>query len=172
VSEAYWYPLLAPHTAAAQVAGEFEQAFGSAPSGVWSAPGRVNLIGEHVDYNGGLCLPFAIAHRTYAALALRPEGTVRMRSSQAPDDVWSGSLASVQPGQVPGWAGYAIGVAWALAADGFDVGGFDLFVDGSVPLGAGLSSSAAMQCAVALGLDATTRDGPGWPPSAGGRRTR
>jgi galactokinase len=151
--QAVWYPQPEPGEEVAKVAGGFREAYGYEPDGVWAAPGRVNLIGEHVDYNAGLCLPFALPQRTCVALAARQDDTVRVRSAQARDQDWSGRLAEVGPGRVPGWAGYAVGVGWALRAEGFDVGGFDLLVDGHVPLGSGLSSSAAVECAVALALD-------------------
>jgi galactokinase len=133
----------------------FTSTFGGDPDGVWAAPGRVNLIGEHVDYNGGLCLPMALPHRTFAALRRRDDGTVRLVSALAPDDVWTGTLAGIGPGLVSSWVAYAAGVAWSLAQDGHLLGGFDAAIDSCVPLGAGLSSSAAIECAVALALDET-----------------
>jgi galactokinase len=133
----------------------FTSTFGGDPDGVWAAPGRVNLIGEHVDYNGGLCLPMALPHRTFAALRRRDDGTVRLVSALAPDDVWTGTLAGIGPGLVSSWVAYAAGVAWSLAQDGHQLGGFDAAIDSCVPLGAGLSSSAAIECAVALALDET-----------------
>jgi galactokinase len=156
---------------AARAAAAFRERFGTEPDGVWSAPGRVNVIGEHTDYNGGLCLPIALPHRTYVAFASRtasrgapaddgaPAGTdgtdpelVRLASAQEPG-TWEGRLADVSPGSVQGWAGYAVGVAWALRQEGHEVGGFDAVVDSCVPYGAGLSSSAALECAVAVALD-------------------
>lgn len=121
------------------------------PFGVFAAPGRVNLIGEHVDYNGGLCLPMALPHATYAAVAPRDDDTVTVTSRQQ-DDSFSGRLDALGPGEVTGWATYAAGVLWALQQDGWDVPGMDIVVDSRVPLGAGLSSSAAIECAVALGV--------------------
>ncbi|GAB7006693.1 galactokinase [Nocardioides sp. AN3] len=115
------------------------------------APGRVNLIGEHTDYNGGLVLPVALPHATAAAAARRDDGSVRLSSAQA-DEVWSGSLDDLAPGKVTGWPSYAGGVLWAMREAGFDVPGVDLHVDGTVPLGAGLSSSASIECAVAFAL--------------------
>jgi galactokinase len=150
---AIWYPEPEPDEAAARAVTAFTEAYGYEPDGVWAAPGRVNVIGEHVDYNSGLCLPFALPQRTYVALAARDDDTVRVRSVQAWGKDWSGRLAEVGTGRVPGWAGYVVGVGWALRAEGFDVGGFDLLVDGYVPLGSGLSSSAAVECAVALALN-------------------
>ncbi|KRE57044.1 galactokinase [Phycicoccus sp. Soil748] len=139
----------------AQRAAElFRETFGEEPEGVWSAPGRVNLIGEHTDYNGGLCLPIALPHRTYAALRRRDDGRLRMVSAQG-DGLVETSLDEVGPGSPEGWAAYVAGVPWALARAGHEVGGFDVAVDGGVPLGAGLSSSAALECAVAAAVSDT-----------------
>jgi galactokinase len=115
------------------------------------APGRVNLIGEHTDYNGGLVLPVALPHATAAAAARRDDGTIRLSSAQA-DSTWAGTVDELAPGRVTGWASYAGGVLWALRQAGFDVQGLDLHVDGTVPLGAGLSSSASIECAVAFAV--------------------
>ena len=131
----------------------FTATFGHPPRGVWSAPGRVNLIGEHTDYNGGTCLPVALPHRTFAALSPRPDPLVRAVSDQQPGDVWRTHLDEVSPGRVDGWGAYVAGVAWALGEAGFVTGGFDVAVVSAVPTGAGLSSSAAIESAVALGLD-------------------
>ncbi len=131
----------------------FRSALGADPDGVWASPGRVNLIGEHVDYNGGLCLPMALPHRTFAAVRRRDDQVVRLVSSLAPQDVWTGTLAGIAPGLVSSWVAYAGGPAWSLAQDGHTLGGFDAAIDSCVPLGAGLSSSAAIECAVALALD-------------------
>jgi galactokinase len=139
------------------------------PAGVWAAPGRVNVIGEHVDYNGGLCLPFALPHRTYVALAPRSDDDrVSVVSAQVRDadsgqgrPRWEGRLGDVAPGTVDGWAAYAVGVPWALREAGHPVPGFDAAVDGLVPLGSGLSSSAALECAVAVALDAVAGLGLG-----------
>lgn len=140
---------------ARRVSAAFRERFGTAPDGVWSAPGRVNVIGEHTDYNAGLCLPIALPHRTYVALRSRDDDVVRLASAQEPTG-WEGRLADVDPGPpstVEGWAAYAVGVAWALAQEGYAVRGFDAVVDSCVPYGAGLSSSAALECAVAVALD-------------------
>jgi galactokinase len=95
------------------VADAFTGLHGRPPLGVFAAPGRVNLIGEHVDYNGGLCLPMALPHATYAAVAPRDDGTVTVTSHQQ-DDAFSASLDALGPGQATGWAAYAAGVLWAL----------------------------------------------------------
>jgi galactokinase len=129
----------------------FSDSFGSEPSGVWSAPGRVNLMGEHTDYNAGLCLPIALPHRTYAAVRQRADRRLRLRSLQS-DQRYDLELDDVRPGNPPGWGGYAAGVLWALQDAGHEVRGLDLMVDGRVPQGAGLSSSAALECAVAAAV--------------------
>ena len=131
------------------VAAAFEDAYGSPPAVVGRAPGRVNLIGEHTDYNAGTCLPVALPHATYAAVSPRADRLVRVRSAQT-DDEWSGR--GIGPGEVKGWASYVAGVAWALREDGVDVPGLDVCVDSTVPLGAGLSSSAALECSVAVAI--------------------
>jgi galactokinase len=113
------------------------------------APGRVNLIGEHTDYNRGLCLPVAIPAQTVATVTVRESGSTRLRSAQQPE-VWEGGPADAAPGQVEGWAAYAAGVLWALAEAGHDVPPLDLGLDSTVPLGSGLSSSASLEAAVAV----------------------
>jgi galactokinase len=141
---------------AARVRTLFAEAFGADgdPDGVWSAPGRVNLIGEHTDYNAGLALPVALPHRTYVALRSRTDDVVRLASAQAPGTTWETTLGDVGPGATTGWGAYVAGVAWALREAGHAVTGFDAVVDSCVPFGAGLSSSAALECAVAVALDA------------------
>lgn len=133
----------------------FTTAFGTEPDGVWAAPGRVNLIGEHTDYNAGLCLPIALPHRTFVALRRRNDDQVRLVSSLNPASVWSGSVTEIVPGGVRGWVSYAGGPAWALRDAGHQVGGFDAAFTSCVPLGAGLSSSAAIECAAALAINDT-----------------
>ncbi|GAA5019369.1 galactokinase [Terrabacter aeriphilus] len=130
------------------VTAAFESAYGSAPTGVWSAPGRVNLIGEHTDYNGGLCLPIALPHRTFAAVSRRDDDLLRVSSAQQ-DGVVEVALDDISADTPGGWASYVAGVLWALRRDGLAVGGLDVLVDSTVPLGAGLSSSAALECSVA-----------------------
>lgn len=125
----------------------FRDTFGAPPEGMWSAPGRVNLIGEHTDYNAGLCLPIALPQRTFAAVRRRDDDLVRIVSAQG-DGVVEVALDDVAPGRPGGWAAYVAGVPWALRRAGYAVSGLDVAVDGRVPLGAGLSSSAALECAV------------------------
>ncbi len=150
-----WYDLPSDSAASARAVQAFGENFGGEPEGLWAAPGRVNLIGEHVDYNGGVCLPFALPHKTFVALRRTGDGLVRLHSGQQ-DERWSGELDAVSPGTVHGWAGYAVGVPWALRRAGLLAApglGFDAEVAGYVPVGSGLSSSAALECAVAIALD-------------------
>jgi galactokinase len=135
----------------AAVRGRFEEAHGRVPAGVWVAPGRVNLIGEHTDYNDGFVLPIAIPDAVYVGAAARDDGRLRAVSVQAEGDLDT-MVAELAPGGERGWSAYVCGVAWAVAETGVPVPGVDLVVDGRVPLGAGLSSSAALECAVGAAL--------------------
>ena len=131
------------------VSSAFRAAFGHGPEGVWTAPGRINLIGEHTDYNDGFVLPFALPLALTAAASRRPDGAVRFRSRQTAGE-FGASLAELVPGAVEGWAAYPAGALWVLRDEGYPVGGLDLLVDSTVPTGAGLSSSAALTCAVVM----------------------
>jgi galactokinase len=130
----------------------FTERFGGAAEGVWAAPGRVNLIGEHTDYNGGFVLPMALPHTTRAAVARRGDGRIALASVQHPGEDAEVSLADLAPGKPSGWAGYPAGVVAELREAVAAAGGVSVLVDGDVPSGAGLSSSAALECAVALAL--------------------
>ena len=146
----------------------FQEITGREPDGLWSAPGRVNLIGEHTDYNDGFVLPFAIDRRTHVALGRRRDGRIRVASSflgaGAPEVVEVGldELDGLFPSPhgagpaIPEWAAYPLGVAWALQrATGETGSGVDLAIASDVPIGAGLSSSAAIEGATATALDDT-----------------
>nr|WP_239537335.1 galactokinase [Arthrobacter roseus] len=130
------------------------------PLGEWSAPGRVNLIGEHTDYNDGFVLPFAIDCRTYVAVAPRDDATIRVASAFA-SDVVETTLADLPTrfpnDRSPEWAAYPLGVAWAMVrASGVDtttLRGLDLAFASEVSVGAGLSSSAAIEGATASALN-------------------
>jgi galactokinase len=123
-------------------------------SGVWVAPGRVNLIGEHTDYSGGLVLPMALPQVCTVVAAARDDGLVAVRSGQRgePDDAGEVPV-EVKPGDVSGWTAYVLGIVWALRVSGHPIPGADLTLDSQVPIGAGLSSSAAVGCSVALALN-------------------
>lgn len=120
-----------------------------APDVIASAPGRVNLIGEHIDFSQGFVLPFAIEDRTFARIRRREDREIRIRSAQRPDHLISTSLDQLLPRGDGDWERYVLGVIWALDIQS----GVDIEIDGHVPLGAGLSSSAALECAVALALN-------------------
>jgi galactokinase len=138
-------------TVRAAVESSFADVVGRASDGLWFAPGRVNLIGEHTDYNDGFVLPLALPQGTVVAAARRSDRMLRLRSLRDPEPV-EVHLGQLTPGSVPGWAAYAAGMAWALTEAGHAVVGADLVLDGDVPLGAGLSSSASLECAVGLCL--------------------
>ncbi|MFK0003264.1 galactokinase [Paenarthrobacter sp. NPDC090522] len=141
------------------LAERFQETFGTAPDGVWQAPGRVNLIGEHTDYNEGFVLPFAIDKTAKVALRLRNDATVRLLSTFGGHGLVETSLEGLEPGSGQGWSRYPLGVAWALQERGITVPGFDLLLDSDVPLGAGLSSSHAIECAVITALNELTDAG-------------
>jgi galactokinase len=129
----------------------FTDLYGHASAGAWTAPGRVNLIGEHTDYNEGFVLPFALPRRTMVEGSPVDDLLWTVWSAQNGETVSFGPDDLV-PGKVGGWAGYVAGVVWALRKFGFDPGGARLAVSSDVPVGAGLSSSAALECAVLTAL--------------------
>ena len=138
--------------AADRAADWFAECYGAEPEGVWHAPGRVNLIGEHTDYNEGFVLPFALGQGVRAAASRHDDGRLELRSHQvpaAPDTVPLGQLA---PGSVTGWASYPAGAAWAIREAGYPVSGASIAIDADLERGAALSSSAALECATALAL--------------------
>jgi galactokinase len=130
----------------------FAAVYGREPEVAWRSPGRVNLIGEHTDYNDGFVLPLALTSGTRVEAARRDDRVLRVVSVQRRDDSVDIALDGLEPGRVDGWAAYVAGTAWALAERGIDVPGADLLVDGTVPRGAGLSSSASLECATAGAL--------------------
>jgi galactokinase len=140
----------------AALAAWFAESYGRPPDLIWHAPGRVNLIGEHTDYNDGLVLPFAIRSGVLAAAALRTDGLLDVRSRQLAGGVTAAAVAGLRPGGVPGWAGYPAGAAWALTSSGRPLTGASLGIDSDLPMGAGLASSAALSCAVVSCLAALT----------------
>ena len=170
-------PALDPREGAADATALLREALGGEPDGVWYAPGRVNIIGEHTDYNGGLALPIALPHRAYLALRRREDRMVRLVSSRARESVDVLDLDAVgprgAPGEVHGWSAYIAGVAWALERDGLGpLSGFDAARDSCVPRGGGLTSSAALECATAVALDEVdglALAGPACAPDDAGR---
>ena len=170
-------PALTPQEGARDASALFREAFDAEPDGVWCAPGRVNIIGEHTDYNGGLALPIALPHRAYLALRRREDRTVRLVSSLTPQSIDILDLDVIGPKGAPGevrhWNAYIAGVAWALERDGLGpLSGFDAALVSCVPLGGGLSSSAALESATAVALDdvdALGLAGPAEAPDDAGR---
>jgi galactokinase len=132
-----------------QIEKKFLETFGAEPDLVAAAPGRVNLIGEHIDYSDGFVLPFAIKDRTLVAARKRHDSTVRIASAQRRNKIVTVDISKVKPGLKGEWERYALGVLWALGVKE----GIDLLIDGHVPLGAGLSSSAALECSVATAMN-------------------
>jgi galactokinase len=130
----------------------FRDMTGHSPAGCWAAPGRVNLIGEHTDYNDGFVMPMAITREVAVSAGSRQDRVLRVRSLQLGETVEVGEIDRLAPGSVHGWAAYPAGVAWALRREGHAIGGADLVIDASLPPGAGLSSSAALECATGLAL--------------------
>ena len=141
-------------SAPAQRALHFAREQGDKVDGVWSAPGRVNLIGEHTDYNDGFVLPMAISQRTAVAVRRRDDRIVRV-SSQHSSRAAEIDLDAVDQAVLKDWPAYPLGVVWAVWESGADLSqasGLNIYIDSDVPIGAGLSSSAAIECAIAVAL--------------------
>ncbi|MGK5631647.1 galactokinase [Streptomyces sp. URMC 123] len=134
---------------ARQVADAFRELYGTAPDGVWAAPGRVNLIGEHTDYNDGFVMPLALPNTVLAAVSRRDDDLLRLHSADVPGGVVELRADVLEPGD-GGWAAYPAGVVWALRGAGHRVTGADVHLASDVPVGAGLSSSAALEVVTAL----------------------
>jgi galactokinase len=151
----------APAALAATAATErFSDLVGHLPEGLWRAPGRVNLIGEHTDYNSGLALPFAIDRATVVAAGRRSDRLIRVHSTNMDDQVTASldDLDRWDPQAFSGWSRYALGVVWALSVgagehSGAECPGVDLVVSSDVPVRSGLSSSAALTVAVAVAVN-------------------
>jgi galactokinase len=135
---------------ATTISAAFQQRFGYAPL-VVRAPGRINLIGEHTDYNEGLVLPAAIDKEIVFAIGLNDTATARLVAYDQ-NESHEAALATLQPGPVQ-WANYLLGVVAQLQRRGVAVPGFDCVFGGNVPMGAGLSSSAAVECGLAFALN-------------------
>ena len=155
-----------PQSAAAALTTQFREVYGAAPAGVYFAPGRANLNGEHIDFHGGRCLPMALPHGTFVAAAPRSDGTLRLRTLDPELDTGvvriDDAAADPSPQTAPSWTTYVAGVLWALSqvgaerpelhlAPGF---GADMLICSTLPIGGGLSSSASLECAAALAFTA------------------
>ncbi|GAA3360615.1 galactokinase [Streptomyces antimycoticus] len=146
-----------------QATAGFHEVYGTDPEGVWAAPGRVNLIGEHTDYNDGFVMPLALPHTCLAAATPRTDGVLRLHSGDAPGGIVELRVEELAPvaggaggGDRGGWAAYPAGVVWALRDAGLltgAAGGADLHFESTVPTGAGLSSSAALEVVTATALN-------------------
>ncbi|MGW2746140.1 galactokinase [Streptomyces sp. NPDC001450] len=137
---------------AQQVRERFAELYGAEPEGVWAAPGRVNLIGEHTDYNDGFVMPFALPHQATAAVSRRTDGVLRLHSADVEGGVVELRLDSLAPQSDENWTAYPAGVVWALREAGHPVTGADVHLSSTVPTGAGLSSSASLEVVIALAL--------------------
>ncbi|QNE20781.1 galactokinase [Kribbella qitaiheensis] len=138
----------------------FEELFSTAPDGSWRAPGRVNLIGEHTDYNDGLVMPIALPNQIVVTASARTDGRFAVATKGQPGST-EFALDELEPHSVQDWAAYPAGAAWVLREAGYAIGGANLLVESDLPSGAGLSSSAALLCATSvalLGLQGITVD--------------
>jgi len=131
------------------ISHEFQTLFGHLPEVISEAPGRVNLMGEHVDYSEGFVLPFAISNRTHAAISRSDDGLIRIASHQRRNQIFSISADDLNPQSKGDWEKYILGVIWSLDVKE----GLNILVNGDVPAGAGLSSSAALECSIAVALN-------------------
>ncbi|MFD7065353.1 galactokinase [Streptomyces sp. NPDC059906] len=138
---------------AGTVGERFRELYGAQPEGVWAAPGRVNLIGEHTDYNDGFVMPFALPHQAVAAVSRRDDGVLRLHSADVDAGPVELRVADLTPGSDKSWTAYPSGVVWALREAGHELTGADVHLASTVPSGAGLSSSAALEVVLALALN-------------------
>ncbi|MFT4245893.1 MAG: galactokinase [Micrococcaceae bacterium] len=131
----------------------FEKQFNMKPAGVWAAPGRVNLIGEHTDYNEGFVFPFAIDRTTHCAIALSDDDTIEVASLFDDGSIKTAkNNTKLNKSEIEDWSSYPLGVLWALKEAGHEIPGMRIFLTTDVPIGSGLSSSAAVECSVALAV--------------------
>jgi len=137
----------------AELTASFTELYGSAPEGIWAAPGRVNLIGEYTDFNDGFVMPLALPHTARAAVSRRTDGELRLHSTDVPGGVVRLRVDGLTPNEGHGWAAYPAGVVWALREAGHEVTGADIQLTSTVPTGAGLSSSAALEVVTGLALN-------------------
>ncbi|MCX0244296.1 galactokinase [Streptomyces drozdowiczii] len=137
----------------AELTASFTALYGSEPEGIWAAPGRVNLIGEYTDFNDGFVMPLALPHTARAAVSRRTDGELRLHSTDVPGGVVRLRVDGLTPHEGHGWAAYPAGVVWALREAGHEITGADIQLTSTVPTGAGLSSSAALEVVTALALN-------------------
>jgi len=133
-----------------KVLQDFQRNFNEEPTIVRS-PGRVNIIGEHTDYNNGFVLPAAIDKAVYVAVSPRGDDTIKLYSGEF-DESFETSMKKLKPTE-KGWPNYILGVVDQLIKRSYSISGFNLAIDGDVPIGSGLSSSAAVECATAFALN-------------------
>jgi galactokinase len=133
------------------VAERFLAVYGTSPSGLFRAPGRVNLIGEHTDYNDGFVMPAAIDFSCYSAIRSRSDRTLSVYSQQFQENI-EFNLDRLGGPPKKHWTDYVRGVAAVLRDEGYPLKGADLLIDGQVPIGSGLSSSASIEVSSALAL--------------------
>jgi galactokinase len=133
-------------------AADYRARYGAEPEGVWFAPGRVNLIGEHTDYNGGFVLPFALSSGIAVAAGRAPDDAITVWSRQEGGSPVTVAVGALTPAATAGWAAYPLGLAWALREAGQRPSGTRIAVHADLPPGGGLSSSAALECATGLAL--------------------
>lgn len=155
-----------PHATSQALVAQFRDIYGHDPAGVYFAPGRANLNGEHIDFHGGRCLPMALRHGTYVAASARTDGALRLRTLDSAFDTGvvriERAAAVPSPSASPSWTTYVSGVLWALSELGLDHPrlrltedfGADLLICSTLPIGGGLSSSASLECAAALAYTA------------------
>ena len=158
----------------ARVVSAFQGRYGSDPAFVVRAPGRVNLIGEHTDYNDGFVLPMAIDRAVWIALRPRADRRVAVHSLDYDETARVRPRTSSRTKDADGWIEYLKGTAWACRTPAIALSGWEGVSAGDVPLGAGLSSSAALEMATARAFAAVAAfpgSPPRWPSSASGPRT-
>lgn len=134
-----------------EVTSTFTENFFTTPSLIVRSPGRINLIGEHTDYNEGFVLPAAIDKHIYIAVAAREDDTIALVAGSL-NEKFTASLSDLSKGK-EGWPAYILGIVDQLQKQGYTIGGFNAVVNGNVPVGAGMSSSAAVECAVIFSLN-------------------